>query len=71
MVLEGTAKVSISLEKERNNSMDYIQVFRNSEFGSVRTIEENGIILFCAKILQSNLGTAIRETRFRGIARGS
>lgn len=36
--------------------MDHMQVFKNSEFGSVRTLEENGMILFCAKDIAINLG---------------
>ena len=36
--------------------MDHMQIFNNSEFGSVRTIEENGVILFCAKDIAIRLG---------------
>jgi len=36
--------------------MDHMQVFNCSEFGSVRTLEENGMILFCAKDVAINLG---------------
>ena len=36
--------------------MDHMQVFKNSEFGSVRTLEEDGVILFCAKDIAINLG---------------
>ena len=36
--------------------MNEMQVFNNPEFGEVRTIEENGIILFCATDTARALG---------------
>jgi len=36
--------------------MNELQLFTNSEFGPVRTLEENGIVLFCAKDVAENLG---------------
>lgn len=36
--------------------MNEMQVFNNPEFGSIRTIEENGIILFCATDTARALG---------------
>ena len=36
--------------------MTELQLFTNSEFGPVRTLEENGQILFCAKDVTANLG---------------
>lgn len=36
--------------------MNEMQVFNNSEFGEVRTIEENGIILFCGSDVAKALG---------------
>lgn len=36
--------------------MNEIKRFENAEFGSVRTIEENGIILFCAADIANSLG---------------
>lgn len=51
--------------------MDHMQVFKNSEFGSVRTLEENGMILFCAKDIAINLGYGNTGTRFKDIVRGS
>lgn len=36
--------------------MNEMQVFNNLEFGEVRTIEENGIILFCATDTARALG---------------
>ena len=36
--------------------MNELQLFTNTEFGPVRTLEENGQILFCAKDVAVNLG---------------
>lgn len=36
--------------------MNEIQIFNNSEFGSVRTVEADGKILFCGKDIASALG---------------
>ena len=36
--------------------MTELQLFTNTEFGPVRTLEENGQILFCAKDVAVNLG---------------
>ena len=36
--------------------MNEMQVFNNSEFGEVRTIEENGAILFCGSDVAKALG---------------
>lgn len=36
--------------------MKELQVFTNTEFGPVRTLEEDGIVLFCAKDVAGNLG---------------
>ena len=36
--------------------MAEIQMFENSAFGSVRTIEENGKVLFCGKDIAVALG---------------
>ena len=36
--------------------MNELQVFTNTEFGPVRTLEEDGIVLFCAKDVAGNLG---------------
>ncbi len=36
--------------------MSEIQIFNNPEFGDVRTIEENGRVLFCAKDVAAALG---------------
>lgn len=35
-----------------------ISVFKNSEFGEIRTIEENGKVLFCASDVTNALGYA-------------
>ena len=35
---------------------DEIQVFNNPEFGSVRTLDENGAVLFCASDVATSLG---------------
>lgn len=36
--------------------MSGIQILENSEFGVVRTIEENGKVIFCATDIASSLG---------------
>jgi anti-repressor protein len=36
--------------------MSEIQMFKNSEFGTVRTIEENGKVIFCGTDIASSLG---------------
>lgn len=36
--------------------MSEIQIFKNSEFGTVRTIEENGKVIFCGTDIASSLG---------------
>lgn len=38
--------------------MNNITIFENSQFGSVRTLEENGQVLFCAKDVAAALGYA-------------
>ena len=38
--------------------MSNIQIFENSEFGRVRTIEEDGKILFCGSDVAKALGYA-------------
>ena len=39
--------------------MDKLQVFNNPEFGEVRTLEENGVVLFCGSDVAKALGYAI------------
>lgn len=39
--------------------MNELQVFKNNEFGEVRTVEENGKILFCGSDVAKALGYAI------------
>lgn len=36
--------------------MNEIKIFENAEFGSVRTIEENGKVMFCGKDVAAALG---------------
>ena len=33
-----------------------IQIFKNEQFGQIRTIDENGKVLFCAKDVAVSLG---------------
>ena len=42
--------------KEWENSMNELQIFRNEKFGEVRTIEEQGKILFCGSDVATALG---------------
>lgn len=44
--------------------MSNIQVFDNPEFGAVRTLEENGTILFCATDAAKALGYATPRKAF-------
>ncbi len=39
--------------------MDNLQIFKNESFGSVRTVEENGRVLFCGKDVAEALGYAV------------
>lgn len=43
---------------ERTDKVNDIKIFENAEFGSVRTIEENGKILFCGSDVAKALGYA-------------
>lgn len=36
--------------------MNEIKIFENTEFGSVRTIEENGKVMFCGSDVAKALG---------------
>ena len=36
--------------------MNGLQVFKNAEFGAVRTVEENGTVLFCGSDVAKALG---------------
>ena len=52
--------------------MNDIQIFNNPEFGQIRTIEQDGIVLFCAKDVATALGykdtnSAIKQ-HCRGVA---
>ena len=38
------------------NAMNELMIFNNPEFGEIRTIEENGKVLFCAKDVPAALG---------------
>lgn len=49
-----------------------MEIFRNSEFGSIRVIEEDGKYLFCGSDVAKALGTAIPErlsVTMRGVER--
>ena len=39
--------------------MNELQIFNNPEFGEIRTIEENGMVLFCGSDVARALGYAI------------
>lgn len=40
--------------------MNEMQVFNNPEFGAIRTIEENGTVLFCGSDVANPLVTVTR-----------
>lgn len=44
------------LNIKEENDMNSLQVFKNAEFGQVRTLTENGKILFCASDVAKALG---------------
>lgn len=48
-------KVSLGIKEEKKN-MEQLQIFKNEEFGSIRTIEENGKVLFCGSDVAKALG---------------
>ena len=47
-----------------------VQVFQNEQFGQVRTIEENGKVLFCAKDVAIFLDIKTQLMQSNSIARG-
>ena len=38
--------------------MNELQIFKNNDFGEIRTLEEDGKILFCASDVAKSLGYA-------------
>lgn len=38
--------------------MNNLQIFQNTEFGAIRTLEENGLVLFCGSDVAKALGYA-------------
>ncbi|WP_353423141.1 phage antirepressor [Christensenella massiliensis] len=42
--------------EERENKMNELQIFKNKQFGEIRTLEENGKILFCGNDAAKMLG---------------
>lgn len=48
-----------------------ISTFNNEEFGEIRTIQENGEVLFCGADIAKALDTLTRVTLFQGTARVS
>ena len=53
-------QASTDTTKERENNMEdmQLQIFENPEFGSVRTIDEDGTVLFCGSDVAKALGYA-------------
>lgn len=51
--------------------MNELMIFNNPEFGRVRTLEENGAVLFCGTDVRGLWGTATHEMPFPAIAGGS
>ena len=50
--------------------MSELQIFENSEFGSVRTVDVDGKIYFLLMTWQRLWGTVFQKTQLQGIARG-
>lgn len=47
----------LSIHPRKDNAMSKeIQIFKNEQFGQIRTIDENGKVLFCAKDVAVSLG---------------
>lgn len=51
--------------------MSEVQIFQNQQFGSVRTLEENGEILFCGSDVAKALGYARPKDAIAAHARGA
>ena len=50
--------------------MNELQVFQNDQFGQVRTIEENGKVLFCGSDVAKALGYANPSKALKDHCRG-
>src|SRR5699024_8015292 len=44
------------LHRPRRHDMNQMEIFKNPEFGSIRTFEQNGKVLFCGKDIAQALG---------------
>lgn len=44
--------------EEKGGCMNELQIFNNPDFGDIRTLEENGMVLFCASDVAKALGYA-------------
>lgn len=56
---------------ERSVHMNNLQVFKNTEFGEVRTIEENGKVLFCGSDCAKALGYSKPQNAISTHCRGA
>ena len=44
------------LHRPRRHDMNQMEIFKNPEFGSIRTFEQDGKVLFCGKDVAQALG---------------
>ena len=51
--------------------MSEMQIFENTEFGTIRTLEENGKILFCGRDVAKILGYAKPENAISAHCKGT
>ena len=51
--------------------MNQMEIFSNQEFGSIRTFEQDGKVLFCGRILRKHLDTNVPLMPSQPTAKGS
>ena len=51
--------------------MNNIEIFKNEEFGEIRTVEENNKVLFCGSDCAKALGYAVPKDAVRAHCKGA
>lgn len=54
--IDDSLKVSFGIKEKEKKNMEQLQIFKNEEFGEIRTLEENGKVLFCGSDVAKTLG---------------
>lgn len=49
--------------------MNNLQIFNNAQFGEIRTIDENGTVLFCGSDIAKALGIQTQKTHLQDIVK--